>query len=119
VDYLNTDANTTFSSLKYLANYSVKWSVENMSAKFTWKHQNEYDGVSVARTDTVDAFDTFNFYGSYNFISESLLGDTQLFLQVQNITDEEPPFLNTNGGYNSSDSNPIGRMTTLGFRKTF
>jgi iron complex outermembrane receptor protein len=119
IDYLNTDANTTFSSLEYIHNASLGWRTETMSAKLTWKHQNEYDGTSVARTDTIDAFNTFNLYTSYELGGDSFFGGTQLFMQMNNMLDEEPPYFNTSGGYNSSDSSPLGRVTTLGFRKTF
>lgn len=119
IDYLNVDANTTFSSMEYLHTASLASRHENASVKLSWKHQNEYDGTNTSRTVTVDAINTFNLYGSYDFTSDGLLSDTQAFIQVNNLLDEEPPFLNTNGGYNSSDSSPLGRLTTIGFRKTF
>jgi len=119
VDYLNTDANTTFSSLEYLATHSLGWNNENASAKLQWNHQNEYDGTSVTRSETVDAFNTFNLYASYNFSVGDMLQDAQVFMQVDNMFDERPPFLDMNGGYNSSDSSPLGRVSTIGFRTSF
>lgn len=119
VDYLNVDANTTFSSLEYLSTMNVGWRNENASAKLTWKHQDAYDGRFVDRRETIDAFDTFNFYASYSLDANDLVGDTQIFLQVQNLLDEEPPFVNSSGGYNSSDSSPLGRLATIGLRTSF
>jgi len=114
-DFLNGDFNTTFSSLEYLHNFSVSWSNDATSAKLTWKHANEYDRRGNPSQTKIDAYNMYNLYLSYDL--DSL--DMQLFLQANNLTDEEPPFWDTNGGYNTSDSSPIGRVTTIGFRKTF
>ncbi|MDH4124726.1 MAG: TonB-dependent receptor [Gammaproteobacteria bacterium] len=114
-DFLNGDLNTTFSSLEFLSNASVSWNRENVSAKLTWKYTNAYDVRNDPLQSEVDAYNIFNLYVSYDIDAWG----TQLFLQGSNITDEDPPFFNTNGGYNSSESSPIGRVLTLGLRKTF
>jgi len=56
-----------------------------------------------------------------------MLRGWQLFVDMQNMFDKDPPFYNgnTNGilggawGYNGFVSNPIGRLTTLGLRMKF
>jgi len=114
-DFLNGNYNTTFSSLEYLHNMSLGWSRDNMSAKLTWKHANSYDRAGFPDQTTIEAYNTYNLYFSYDVED----WDTQFFFQGNNITDEDPPFWDTNGGFQSSDSSPIGRLMTLGFRKVF
>jgi len=113
-DFLNGNYNTTFSSLQYLHNMSIGWNSENMSAKLTWKYTNAYDRAGSAQT-TIDASNIFNLYFSYDVED----WDTQFYFQSDNILDEDPPWWDTNGGFQSSDSSPIGRLMTVGFRKVF
>jgi iron complex outermembrane receptor protein len=40
-------------------------------------------------------------------------------LDVQNLTDEEPPFVNIAGGYDPQTVSPIGRLIALSLRKTW
>ena len=40
-----------------------------------------------------------------------------VFVDVNNLFDEEPPFVNTSGGFSSAEASPIGRVVTVGFRK--
>jgi len=114
-DFLNGDLNTTFSSLEFLSTASLTWNRDNLSAKLSWKYTNAYDVRNDPLQSKVDAYNLFNLYVSYDLDN----WDAQVYLQGSNILDEDPPFFNTNGGYNSSESSPIGRVMTLGLRKTF
>lgn len=86
-----------------------------MSAKLTWKYTNEYDKRGDPNRSKVDAYNLINLYASYNVDA----WDTQFFLQANNLLDEDPPFYNVDTGFNSSGSSPIGRVISLGLRKTF
>lgn len=115
LDFLNGDLNTTFSSLEFLSNASIGWTRDNTSARLTWKYTNSYDKLNDPLQSKVDAYNLFNLYISHDIEA----WDTQVFLQGNNITDEDPPFFNTSLGFNSSESSPIGRVMTIGLRKTF
>jgi len=114
-DFLNGDLNTTFSSLEFLSSASLAWSRDAISAKLTWKHTNGYDKRNDPLQSKVDAYNLVNVYASYD-VDE---WETQFFLQANNLLDEDPPFYNVDSGFNSSESSPIGRVITLGLRKTF
>jgi hypothetical protein len=38
---------------------------------------------------------------------------------VQNLFDKQPPFYNSASGYDPFGANPIGRVVSIGARKTF
>ena len=65
----------------------------------------------------------------YTFPSDSIVGGMQVSLNIHNLFDQGPPFLNSINGYNlgagsgatqgsgNSFADPIGRQITIGFRK--
>jgi len=40
-------------------------------------------------------------------------------LDVQNIADEDPPFVNISGGYDAQSTSPIGRLFAVSVRKSW
>ncbi len=76
--------------------------------------------------DVVKSNTTFDLHASYDF-SEGWASGMQVFIDVKNLFDTDPPFVNGNtgginlgaNGYNAFVSNPIGRVTSFGVRKTF
>ena len=40
-------------------------------------------------------------------------------LDVQNIADEDPPFVNLSGGYDPQTASPIGRLIALSLRMSW
>ncbi len=140
---LNTSGyNTTFPSVQFKNRAQLGWEWSGFSADLFWNHTGGYRNwisTSVAPI-TVDAVgnptgggdkvknnDIFDIHLQYTFGGENMLRGWQLFVDMQNIFDKDPPFYNgnTNGilggawGYNGFVSNPIGRLTTLGLRMKF
>jgi len=73
--------------------------------------------------DHVSANVTFDLHASYNFPDGLLSGD-QVYIDIKNLFDQDPPFYNypnhgdalSSNGYDPFVSNPIGRVIALGFR---
>jgi hypothetical protein len=77
--------------------------------------------------DRVDANTTIDVHGEYNFGETGLFGNASVYIDVKNILNSDPPFYsgNTNGqgvggiGFDGFVSNPIGRISSIGFRTDF
>ncbi len=77
--------------------------------------------------DHVDANVTVDAHVSYDFASGLLSGD-QIYIDIQNLFDVDPPFYNgtskpsevhSQAGENIFISNPIGRLVSVGLRAKF
>jgi iron complex outermembrane recepter protein len=85
-------------------------------------------GNPVGGGDKVKSQTIFDFHTSYSF-EEGVgpLSGAQVYLDIQNVFDEEPPFFNGNTsgilggawGFNGFTSNPIGRLVSVGLRAEF
>ena len=122
-DLLNTSGvNTTFSTVGFTGRASLAWELDNWAADVFVNYTNAYDNLNGQQPfpagQEVDAFTTIDAHVAYDF-DGGFMGEGQVFLDVDNITDEEPPFLNANGGFSTTDANPIGRVITVGIRKTW
>ena len=81
-------------------------------------------GVPVGGGDPVKAFTTVDLHAAYTFKDIGALKSANLFVDVTNLFDKAPPFVNTtstNGGvaYDSFSSNPLGRVVSVGLRSKF
>lgn len=79
-------------------------------------------GIPVGGGDHIGAYTTIDAHLSYTLGAFSAA--TQVFLDVTNLFDREPPFVNRNSatqgyGYDAFLASPIGRVVTLGFRAKF
>ena len=66
--------------------------------------------------DYVRSWTTFDLHAAWDFSHEGLLGDSQVYVDVNNVFDKAPPFFNNANGYDTFGSNPLGRVISLGFR---
>jgi iron complex outermembrane receptor protein len=140
---LNTSGyNLQFPSLQLRTRTSFGWDIGSLKvdlfANYTGSYNN-WSSTSVTPIlqgpggpdsggDDVDADLTFDANISYEFPSTFGYGDrAQVYLNVVNLTDEEPPFYNGNTsgigvggwGFNGLVSNPIGRVVSVGMRLSF
>jgi iron complex outermembrane receptor protein len=118
-DFLDVDANTTFSSFDFLGVATVELDRGGLNAKLQMNHTGGHKKLNDPLQSKVDSYTTFDLYTSYNFQGSGLLRDMNVYLQINDITDEEPPFYNVRQGFNTSEVNPIGRVITAGFRKSW
>ena len=106
------------------------------SASFTWRHDGgygagarlnyvgEFEDTSTGNSATgnpyfVDDWLTMNFYAQYITQGEGMMAGTRFRLGANNITNEDPPFLDTTSGYSSANHSARGRYIYLDVRKTF
>jgi iron complex outermembrane receptor protein len=87
-------------------------------------------GVPVSGGDKVKAYETVDLHASYDLssIAPKPMQGAQVYVDVTNLFDTNPPFENaqvtTNnssavGGYDPFEGNPIGRVVTVGVKAKF
>ena len=129
-----TGFNTTFPSIKLDTRVGVNWANNGWAADVFWNRTGSYNnwggntvapitrnaaGLPTGGGDKVEAGNFFDAHAAYDFQGEGFVKGLQLFVDVNNIFDKTPPFYNSNNGYDSYSGNPLGRLTTVGFRKKF
>jgi iron complex outermembrane receptor protein len=124
---LNTAGiNATFSSIRFMGRGMLGWSLENWAANLFVNHTGAYwnrtsaaVAVSGPRGQRVASYTTIDAHLAYGIKAGGWLSDTELFADASNLFDRNPPFANVPGGYNLQDANPIGRVVSLGVRKSW
>jgi iron complex outermembrane receptor protein len=127
-----TGFNTTFPSIRLNSRVGIDWdSTWGLTANLYWNHIGSYhnwsgttvtpitrvNGLPVGGGDKVDAANTFDAHVAYDFQGDGWQKDLQVFLDVNNLTDEDPPFYNNANGYDTFSGNPLGRLVAVGARK--
>ena len=128
-----TGFNTTFPSIELDSRVGVTWDSDfGLSANVFWNHTGEYKnwsgntitpitrnaaGVPTGGGDTVKAGNFFDAHVSYDLPGEGITKDLELFADVNNVFDKDPPFYNSANGYDTFSGNPLGRQITVGFSK--
>jgi iron complex outermembrane receptor protein len=128
---LNTTGfNETFPSIQDQARAYVNWSKGAFSGDIFANYIGGYrnwstttlnplistGGVPTGGGDDVDANTLWDIHLAWSFSEAGALGDSEVFLDVANIFDTDPPFYNASTGYDRYGANPIGRVVTLGLR---
>jgi iron complex outermembrane receptor protein len=140
---LNTSGfNGVFPSIQFKLRTSFGLDWDKLSADVFWNHIGDYNnwsnntitpiirdanGNPQSGGDVVDATNTFDLNLSYKLSAGGMFEDMGVSLNVRNLTDEEPPFMNHNQGgfmggawgYDNYTANPIGRQITLAVRASF
>jgi iron complex outermembrane receptor protein len=135
-----TGANTTFPSIQLQMRSGFIWEenegpAAGVSASFFWSHTGGYknwsgtpvhpivrnsSGQPISGGDNVAANDTFDMHLQYDLQAKTgWASGTQVYVDIQNLTDKAPPFYNSANGYDAFGGNPIGRVVSVGVRKTF
>jgi iron complex outermembrane receptor protein len=129
-DILNTvGVSSTFPSIKRQARANVGWERDRFSVQFFVNHVGSYknwgggtlnplvlspEGNVTGGGDIVKSWTTFDFHASMDVLDQS-----EVYIDISNFTNEEPPFANNSAGYDTFGSNPVGRVVSLGFRARF
>jgi len=140
---LNTSGyNTTFPSVKFKNRAQLGWALGGFSADLFWNHVGSYHnwigttvvpiktdavGNPIGGGDVVKAGNTYDLHVQYEFKGGNFLRGWQVYVDVQNLFDKNPPFYNGNTGgiiggawgYNGFVSSPVGRLTAIGVRAKF
>jgi iron complex outermembrane receptor protein len=141
---LNTSGyNTTFPSIRFKNRAGVGWDMGPFSADIFMNYTGSYRnwsntsvtpitvdsvGNPTGGGDKVKSQTIFDLHASYSF-EEGVgpLSGAQVYVDVQNLFDKDPPFYNGNTsgilggawGFNGFTSNPIGRLVSFGLRADF
>lgn len=121
--------NKIFNPLTFKARGSVSWDLKPFRVQATVTHVGGYVNNAIAVPQNVKSYTPVDLSvgvqlgspGSRNFFK----GDTLLGLEVRNLFDIKPPYVNLapgangNGGYDATASNPIGRQIAVSLRKSF
>jgi iron complex outermembrane receptor protein len=139
---LGTSAfNSTFPSVAMQSRLNLGWTNDliaidtfmnwtsayrNIGATAAHPPTADANGALVVGGDHVNANITFDLHAAYNFPGGLLSGD-QIYVDVKNIFNRQPPFYNyavpsnsnSTNGMNTFVSNPIGRLFSAGIRAEF
>jgi len=66
--------------------------------------------------DYVHSWTTVDLHASWDFSHEGPLGESQVYIDVNNLFNEAPPFFNNGNGYDPFGANPLGRVMSVGIR---
>jgi iron complex outermembrane receptor protein len=137
-----TGINTTFPSIQLDSRVGASWKSKfGLSADLFWNHTSSYknwgntplnpvtrnaQGVPTGGGDKVKAGNTIDVHVAYDFAGKGLTQGLQVYLDVTNLFDKDPPFYNTAAptggtasGYDAFSGNPIGRLVSVGARQRF
>lgn len=90
------------------------WSNINQNAAFTVRYIDSYTNDGLAVPEAINSHTTVDFQYGYSF--QSGLSFTAGAI---NLTDEEPPSVETNFGFDTQTHDPRGRIYYLRMKKTF
>ncbi len=117
--------NTIYNPLKFKARGSVVWDYEPMRVQLTATHVGGYTNTAITPNQKVKSYTPIDLAVSWNLGemgAKSLFGGVELGLEVRNLFDLQPPYvnvapgLNGGGGYDPSAANPIGRVLAASLR---
>ena len=98
---------------------SLSWSRNNITAFAAVNYSSAYrDSIDETTANNVDSWTTLDLNFSYDTsgLSENaLLSRARISLSLQNVLDEDPPFVLTSDGFNydTSNADPFGRYVSL------
>ena len=115
--------------LQFKARGGVDWHNGSFITRASFDYVNGYDNPSTIPTQKVDAWTTFDLAVQFDGDNVGWLGSfgdgLSITLDVTNILDEDPPYVNFapnangGGGWDPTAASPIGRMIGISLRKVF
>jgi hypothetical protein len=106
---------------EFRTNFSVFWNMDRHSAVLLARHVDGYEddlpqsatrGQFIGLHPDIDSFTTFDVAYTYSLPEMGFIQDGSAFtFGIKNATNEEPPKMNTDGGYDAfSGASPVGRI---------
>lgn len=105
---------------RFRARGSLGWRQEALDARLYVNFTDSYVQNTVTPARKVKDYTTLDLHLGYDLgeaTDTPWLDGVTLALDVQNLTDAQPPFVNIAGGYDSQSVNPIGRLVAASIRK--
>ncbi len=107
---------TAGTQIKWRYRGTGTWMTDDYSVQLAYNYVGAYTNLGVAAQPKVKPYRTFDLAANYNLGGSGLFKGIALTLNVDNLTDKDPPIRFTGNGY-STISNPLGRTITFGIRK--
>lgn len=101
--------------LSFRARTNLRWSLDNVTAGLIVNYFDSYQDTRETPAASVDSFTSLDIFGNYDFVESGF----KISLNVSNLFDEDPPFVNSTSGYDPGNASPYGRMVMIGVSKTF
>lgn len=134
---INTSGyNTQFASIATQGRMNLNWDFDGLGTAVFFNYVGGYrnwssttinpvathvvDGQSVpyGGGDPVKATFTVDLHVSYDLMHMGFddLGDSQVYVDVRNLFNTDPPYFNSSTGYDPFAGNPLDRVISVGFR---
>ncbi|HEY6640556.1 TonB-dependent receptor [Povalibacter sp.] len=111
--------NTIAYPLRFRAKSDLSWAINDVGVGLSVNYSSHYWDTNFTPNRGIDSYVTLDLNGSYEFSSESMLAGLTLSLNVANVLDEDPPFVNQSDGYDGSKASPYGRLISVGLTKSW
>jgi outer membrane receptor protein involved in Fe transport len=103
----------------------MNWSYRGFASSLSIVHLDDYENQLVTPRDIVDSWTTADLQLSYQTSADTgFASGLTMALNVNNITDEEPPFVDVdfntasvNAGYDPTNASPLGRVISVQLAK--
>lgn len=125
---MTSQLNNIFNPMRFKARGSVGWAYGPWNTYVSVNHVNSYNNNLSNPAHKVGAYSTMDARVALaldGLAKADLLRDTTLSLGVSNLFDKDPPFVNIaqsangGGGYDPTQTNPIGRLISVSLEKRF
>lgn len=114
VDRLNTLAYPA----EFLGRAYVGWEGSGFRTRATVNYVNSYTNANSTLVRNVDAYTTLDLDLTYEFGPDAGAAEgVRLGLNVRNLTNEEPPLVDTGGAYDASKASALGRVLAFSISK--
>lgn len=118
--------NRIFNPLKFRGRASLLWSNDAINASIAANHVGGYTNDRINPNESVSSLTTIDLHFDYTLSSPSgLLNGWTVGLDVTNLFDRDPPFVNIapsqngGGGFDPTNASPLGRLVSFTLGKRF
>lgn len=112
--------NTIYNPLKFRGRTGFSWVKDALSANVWINYTNSYLATTVTPAHRVDSWTTADLHLGYEpFSATGVLEGMVFSLNASNLFDSDPPYVNIADAYDPQYANALGRVVTLGVRKSF
>ena len=102
-------------ALRLKSRASLGWTSKTIDAAAYVNYVNPYNNPSSTVHPRVGTFTTVDLHVGIGLP----IGDSRISLDVTNLFDRAPPFVDIDGGYDTTQANAVGRLISLSLRSKF
>jgi iron complex outermembrane recepter protein len=105
--------NTVNFPAKLRARATLGWQQGDWSAALYANHTGSYRNTGVTPVETIDSYTTFDAHVDYTLPIMEWVGRANLAFSASNLFDDDPPFVNVQGGYDPVQASLVGRLLSV------